>query len=464
VEKNSFQHHNLKGERQLRGWSQADVAARIGSDPKTVGRWERGRSFPGPYFRQRLVDLYDKDAKALGFVAGQGEHLNGAPADSYSFPSHQEWGEAKHIENFYGREKELTQLKHWMISDHCRLIAILGFGGVGKTTLATMAALQTSDRFDYVFWRSLQHAPPLESIVKNCLRFVSQQQQIDMLEGPDEQISLLIDCLRRHRCLLILDNVESILQGAHTVGHYREGYEGYGKLFQRIAEAYHQSCLLLTCREKPKEIAQMEGKASPIRSLSLAGMGQADVQKLLEDKGLFGTEEVWLNLAQLYSGNPLALKFLSEPIREVFEGDIARFLRESEVIFGDIRVLLEQQFQRLSRLEREIIYWLALEREPVAFHEIREDMAHPVRAGALVEALDSLQQRSMIEASSTGRFRLQPLLMEYITERFIEQIVKEIGAEIIELVGSHALIKARAKDYIAKIKPSASGMSTQVIA
>ncbi len=69
VKKISSWYHNLKHERQLRGWSQADVAARIGSDPKTVGRWERGLSFPGPYFQQRLVDLFGKDAGVLGFIS-----------------------------------------------------------------------------------------------------------------------------------------------------------------------------------------------------------------------------------------------------------------------------------------------------------------------------------------------------------------------------------------------------------
>jgi ribosome-binding protein aMBF1 (putative translation factor) len=68
VKKNSSWHYNLKYERQLRGWSQADVAARIGSDPKTVGRWERGLTFPSPYFQQRLVDLFGKDAGVLGFI------------------------------------------------------------------------------------------------------------------------------------------------------------------------------------------------------------------------------------------------------------------------------------------------------------------------------------------------------------------------------------------------------------
>lgn len=67
-ENHSSRHHTLKYERQLRGWSQADLAARIGSVPKTVSRWERGLVSPSPYFQQRLVDLFGKDTEALGLI------------------------------------------------------------------------------------------------------------------------------------------------------------------------------------------------------------------------------------------------------------------------------------------------------------------------------------------------------------------------------------------------------------
>ena len=58
----------LKRERALRGWSQTDVAARIGSDPKTIGRWERGLTTPGPYLCQRLSELYGKTVQELGLI------------------------------------------------------------------------------------------------------------------------------------------------------------------------------------------------------------------------------------------------------------------------------------------------------------------------------------------------------------------------------------------------------------
>jgi transcriptional regulator with XRE-family HTH domain len=97
MERNSSWQHNLKRERQSRGWSQEDVATRIGSDPKTVGRWERGLTFPGSYFQQRLVDLFGKDAQALGFIARQRENLRHVPTDSDDLHSNRDSGEALHI-------------------------------------------------------------------------------------------------------------------------------------------------------------------------------------------------------------------------------------------------------------------------------------------------------------------------------------------------------------------------------
>src|SRR5207302_1250143 len=126
---------------------------------------------------------------------------------------------------------------------------------------------------------------------------------------------------------------------------------------QRIGEVRHQSCLLVTSREKPKEIALLEAKTMPVRSLQLSGLGQAEAKRILQEKELHGTDDDCSILIDLYAGNPLALKLVSEFIREVFDGSITSFLKEGETLFGDVHTLLEQQFARLSRLETEIMYW-----------------------------------------------------------------------------------------------------------
>ena len=49
---------------------------------------------------------------------------------------HCHWGEAPDIPAFFGRETELKTLKEWIIKDRCRLIAIIGIGGIGKTAVS----------------------------------------------------------------------------------------------------------------------------------------------------------------------------------------------------------------------------------------------------------------------------------------------------------------------------------------
>jgi len=58
----------LKRERELRGWSQADLAEKVGCDTKTVGRWESGDSSPRPYHRQPLCEIFGKNAEELGLI------------------------------------------------------------------------------------------------------------------------------------------------------------------------------------------------------------------------------------------------------------------------------------------------------------------------------------------------------------------------------------------------------------
>src|SRR6266851_476832 len=81
-----------------------------------------------------------------------------------------------------------------------------GHGGVGKTVVAAKVAMQMKVAFEYIFWRSLQNAPPLELFLRQCISFVSDQQHLDLPEEIDDQISLLIQYMRDHHCLLVLDN------------------------------------------------------------------------------------------------------------------------------------------------------------------------------------------------------------------------------------------------------------------
>jgi hypothetical protein len=199
-------------------------------------------------------------------------HETGVSTSPPESTRRQDWGEAPDVSAFYGRYDDLVTLTRWLDDDHCRLIALLGMGGIGKTALATKLARQTAGKFDYVIWRSLRNAPPpVRELLTECIQFLSDQQEIDLPERTDKAITRLIHYLTTQRCLVVLDNAEAILQEGQA-GHYRPDYEDYGQLLQRLGESEHQSCVIVTSREKPREVGQLEGEAAPIRSHPLTGL------------------------------------------------------------------------------------------------------------------------------------------------------------------------------------------------
>jgi WD40 repeat protein/transcriptional regulator with XRE-family HTH domain len=363
------------------------------------------------------------------------------------------WREMPAVPVFYGRAEEFTCLEQWVIHDRCQLIALLGMGGIGKTSLSVKLAERLQDKFDYFIWCSLRNAPPLREILDSILQFLSNQQQIelDIPQDTSEGVSRLIDYFHEHRCLVILDNAESILCSGDKAGNYREGYEEYSELFTQVGEQRHQSCLLLTSREKPKEIGLLEGPLLPVRSFQLSGLSEVEGREIFSIKGDFtGSEEEWNVLIKHYAGNPLALRMVAAAIQEVFDGSVAElldYLKQRVLLFDDIRDLLDRQFERLSDLEREIMYWLAIEREPISLQQLRDNILSGTSRQKLPEGLRSLRQRSLIEMSFAS-FTQQPVIMEYVTDRIVEKIYEEIMTEEIGLLMKYALIKAQSKDYV----------------
>ncbi len=370
----------------------------------------------------------------------------------------QDWGEAIDVSAFFGRTAELHQLEQWVVQDRCRLVAILGMGGIGKTALSVKLAEQVQDEFDYLIWRSLRNAPPVKELLAEVILFLSDRHPPNsplarggeggfLPDTEDGQISRLMEYLRSQRCLLILDNAESILRSGERAGRYREGYEGYGQLLRRVGDERHQSVVVLTSREKPIGLSHCEGETLPVRSLQLKGLPAAEGEKILKAKGLVDAKDESQKLVEHYAGNPLALKIAATTIQSLFNGDVSGFLEQGTGVFDEIWDLLDQQFNRLSALEKQVMRWLAINREWVTLPQLREDIVPTVSHRELLDALASLQRRSLIESSAFG-FTQQPVVMEYVTERLINQFTREITTKEIAPFKSYAQIGAQAKDYL----------------
>jgi hypothetical protein len=202
-----------------------------------------------------------------------------------------------------------------------------------------------------------------------------------------------------------------------------------------------------------------------VRSLQLRGLQIEDAKNIFKAKGFSGSEMGLAELIDLYGGNPLALKVITTMIQEVFSGNIADFLKQNTLVLGDrLRTLLKQQVNRLSELEKEVVYWLAIMHEPITLSRLREDLLVAPMRSQLLEALASLERRCLIDKATQVEsiteagetlFTLQPLVRKYVTEEFVEQSLDEIDAVLetqdigqFKLLRNHSLIQPRSASDI----------------
>ncbi len=345
---------------------------------------------------------------------------------------HIDLGDAPEISRFYNspsddkftsRTPQLSTLETSILQDSCRLIALLGISGIGKTTLSLHLINQIKTQFDYVIYRSLRFSPTLDVTLTNLLQIFSPQTEIP--PNIDTKISQIINHLRNNRCLIVFDDVQMLFSSGESAGKYKSDCEDYQLFFKLIAEVSHQSCLLLNSWEKPREIERLEKDYQPVRSFVLGSLGVAAQEILRENK--LADEERWSTLIDIYQGNPLWLELTATLIRELFGGRVAEFLQcEMPILDESLQFQLSQQFQRLTQAELAIMTHLANQPQPLPLSQFLNQM--PLSPSELVNGVRSLRNRfllEVIEEKEITLFSLNPVLKQYVKTRYLSSKLEE---------------------------------------
>ncbi len=357
-------------------------------------------------------------------------------------------GETIDTSHFIGRQSSLELLESWCQDPSCRFVTLVGTPGLGKTILAARLVEKVTPHFKTVIWRSLKTPLPLPQLLQDLL--TTFQTQLPTTSSTEVQIDALIQALAHHRCLLVLDHADSLIEPGSMAGDFRSGYEDYRNLCQLLSSTRHRSCILVVCREQPKAWGLSAGET--MRSHVLPPLSAIETEELLQAKGQFqGKPNDWETLTQQYNGNPLALQIVSTTILDFFQGNVSEFLAEGQVVFAGLSAFLQQQWQPLSAIEQWVLFYLAICQDPVPFKTIKSDLLDASLQRRLTDILSALHRRTLLERNTQDgvvTFGLQSAVFEYATVRLVETLATELVQSPIDLLHQLPLLKINHQDYI----------------
>jgi hypothetical protein len=316
---------------------------------------------------------------------------------------------APEITQFYGRKTELETLETWIVNNQYKLVTILGLKEIGKTHLYLKLIEQIQDNFNHIISRSLDFCPTLDELLSDILQ--SMNSQLKLPNSIEKKINLLLDFMKNNRCLIILDDLQNLFDAHQLAGIYKESHKDYQILFKRIAEAHHQTCLLLISQMKPIDTTFVKLENKTLKILTLQGLKE-EATAILENYNLSNSDS-WITLIKLYQGHPLWLELTAHFIQEFFKGNVEEFLQLKTPLFEDtLQQILSEMIQSLTEAEKTMITELASLDHSVSLPDIiNQSSLSPTDSLKVINALI----RRILVTKENNLLSLNPIFKTYVT-------------------------------------------------
>jgi predicted ATPase/DNA-binding XRE family transcriptional regulator len=406
----------LKRRRKALDLTQAELAEQVGCAVVTIRKIENGDSRPSKQIAGRLGEALALDASDLpGFVTFA-RGVTGVEADSEpaltshtSYPS-DNW--PRPLTPFIGRRAELAQIAARLADPECRMLTLVGAGGVGKTRLAIEAAAHVVDFGGRVYFVSL--APITAVNWLPSAMATALQLTFFGAAPPHEQ---LLTYLRGKRLLLVLDNFEHLLDGS--------------ALLTEMLQVAPELKLLVTSRERLNLQAEWTLDLSGL-SYRMGGVGDSSddapvlfAQSARRIQPMFTLEanaEAVATICEAVEGLPLGLELAATWLRVMPCGEIAERIR-GDLDFlqapprhlsgrhSSLRAVFDQSWSLLVDAERDVLAKLSV------FTGNFDLRAAEAVAGATPTILARLIDKSMVTVGTTARYSLHERLRQYAAER-----------------------------------------------
>lgn len=313
--------------------------------------------------------------------------------------------------SFVGRSDELQQIAAYLADPSCRLLTLVGPGGIGKTRLALRAAAHAQFAHGVCF-------VPLAEVSSLALLVRAIAVQLDLHTiGANDEAQGLVSFLRSREMLLVFDNFEHLLPSDQTRS------AAPVTLLDRILQACPRVKLLVTSRERlnlqTEWLLQLTGL--PLEDAAVALFTER-ARRVQPSFALQDQEAAVAEICSLVEGMPLALELAAGWVQALSCDQIAHQLRQGTDLLStrlrdvperhrSLRVLFDGSWQLLTQAERDLFMQLAV------FHEgfMPEEME--IVSGADMVMLLALVEKSLLRADGDGRYGLHELSRRYAAEQ-----------------------------------------------